>query len=323
MAKARSIVVAALVGLAAATLASARAEPYPARPVRIIVPFAPGGGNDIVARFIAKRLGDSLGKPFLVENKPGAGGTLGIEAGVKSPPDGHTLVMVSPSYAVNPSLYKLNFDPVADITPVIQVAQGPQLIVVHPAVPAGSIQELIALARRNPGAVSFASAGPGSITHVGAELFCSTAKVKMLHVPYKGTGPALNDTIAGQTQVLFSATSALMPHVRSGRLRALAVTSKERVAALPDVPTVAESGLPDFEVVLWHGVIGPKGMPAPIVGRLNAEIASALQLPETAEHLAADGVVPAGGTPEAFLERIRKDIAVWRKVVADAGLKAE
>jgi tripartite-type tricarboxylate transporter receptor subunit TctC len=323
MARARSIVAAVLVGLAAATAASARAEPYPARPVRIIVPFAPGGGNDIIARFIAKRLGDSLGKPFLVDNKPGAGGTLGVEAGIKSPPDGHTLVMVSPSYAVNPSVYKLNFDPVVDITPIIQVAQGPQLIVVHPAVPAGSIEELITLARRNPGAVSFASAGPGSITHVGAELFCSAAKVKMLHVPYKGTAPALNDTIGGQTQVLFSATSALLPHVRSGRLRALAVTSKERVAALPDVPTVAESGLPDFEVVLWHGVIGPRGIPASVVARLNAEIARALQLPEAAEQLASDGVVPAGGTPDAFLERIRKDIAVWRKVVADAGLKLE
>ena len=303
--------------------AAAGADAYPSKPVRIIVGFAPGGGTDIIARYMAQRLSESVGKPFIVENKPGAGGTLGIEAGVKSPPDGHTLIMISGSYAVNPSLYRLGFDPVVDITPIIQVAQGPQLIVVHPAVPAGSIQELIALARRSPGAVSFASAGPGSITHVGAELFCSTAKVKMLHVPYKGTGPALNDTIGGQTQVFFSATSALLPHVRSGRLRALAVTTKTRIAALPDVPTVAESGLPDFEVVLWHGVIGPKGIPAQVVGRLNAEITRALQLPETAEHLAADGVVPAGGTPEAFLERIRKDIAVWRKVVADAGLKVE
>ena len=323
MARARSIVTAALIGLAAATLASARAEPYPARPVRIIVPFTPGGGTDIIARFIAKRLGDTFGQPFVVENKPGAGGVLGIEAGVKSPPDGHTLLMISSSYAVNPALYHLDFDPLADITPVIQVAQGPQLIVVHPAVPARSIQELIALARRNPGAVSFASSGPGTLPHVAAELFCSSANVKMLHVPYKGTGPALNDTIGGQTQVFFSATSALIPHVRSGRLRALAVTTKARIAALPDVPTVAESGLPDFEVVLWHGVIGPKGMPTPVVARLNAEIAKALQLPETAEHLAADGVVPAGGTPKAFLERIRKDIKVWRKVVADAGLKVE
>ena len=323
MARARSIVAAALVGLAVGTLASARAEPYPARPVRVIVPFAPGGGADMVGRLVAKRLGDTFGKPFVVENKPGAGGMLGIEAGVKSPPDGHTLVMVTSSYAVNPSLYRLNFDPIADITPVVQISQGPLLIVAHPSLPARSVGELIALAKRNPGVVSYASSGPGTITHVCTELFSAMAGIKMLHVPYKGTGPALTDTIGGQTDIYFGNTASTLPHVRSGRLRMLAVTTLRRSSALADVPTVDESGLPGYEVMHWYGLIGPKGMPAPVVGRLNAEIARALQLPETAEHLAADGVVPAGGTPEAFLERIRKDVAVWRNVVADAGLKVE
>jgi tripartite-type tricarboxylate transporter receptor subunit TctC len=303
--------------------AAAGADAYPSKPVRIIVGFAPGGGADITARYMAQRLSESSGKPFIVENKPGASGMLGVEAGVKSAPDGHTLVMVTSSYTVNPSLYRLNFDPIADITPVVLVSQGPLLIVANPSLPARSVGELIALAKRNPGGVSYASTGPGTITHVCTELFSAMAGIKMLHVPYKGTGPALTDTISGQIDIYFGITASLLPHVRSGRLRMLAVTTLRRSSALADVPTVDESGLRGYEATQWYGLIGPKGMPAPIVGWLNAEIAKALRLPETAERFAADGVVPGGGTPEAFLERIQTEIHRWRKVVMDAGIKPE
>jgi tripartite-type tricarboxylate transporter receptor subunit TctC len=276
-----------------------------------------------MARYLAQNLSVTFGKPFLVENKPGAGGLLGIEAGVKSAPDGHTLLMLSGSYAISASLYKLDFDPIADITPLIQVAEGPQAIVVNPEFPARSVAELIALARQNPGMVSYASSGPGTITHVSAELFSAMAGIKMLHVPYKGTGPAVTDTVGGQTNVYFGATASTLPHIRSGRLRVLAVTTLKRSPWLPDVPTVDESGLPGFEVVLWHGLIGPKGLPPTVVTRINAEVTKLLALERTAEQLHADGVAPAGGTPEQFLERIRKDIGLWRKVVTDAGIKAD
>lgn len=312
-----------LVLLAFALCPATQAAGYPSKPVRIIVPFAPGGGTDIMARYLAQSLSVTFGKPFLVENKPGAGGLLGIEAGVKSAPDGHTLLMLSGSYAISASLYKLDFDPIADITPLIQVAEGPQAIVVNPEFPARSVAELIALARQNPGMVSYASSGPGTITHVSAELFSAMAGIKMLHVPYKGTGPAVTDTVGGQTNVYFGATASTLPHIRSGRLRVLAVTTLKRSPWLPDVPTVDESGLPGFEVVLWHGLIGPKGLPPTVVTRINAEVTKLLALERTAEQLHADGVAPAGGTPEQFLERIRKDIGLWRKVVTDAGIKAD
>jgi len=302
---------------------TAAAQAYPAKPVRIVVPFAPGGGSDFIARFMAQRLTEGLGKQVIVENKPGAGGVLGIEQGIKSPPDGYTLTLIASSYTVNPSIYKLNFDPVADITPIIQMSQGPLLIVARPSLPVKSTQELIALAKSKPGQVNFASSGQGSVIHLATELFDSMAGIKMNHIPYKGTGPALTDTIGGQTDVFFSSTATAMPHVQSGKLRAIAVTTAKRIPALPNVPTVAESGLPGYEVVLWHGLIGPKGLPRPIVERINSEVTKTLGLKQTAEQLQSDGVAPAGGTPEQFLGQIRKEIEVWRKVAASAGVKAE
>ncbi len=302
---------------------AAQAQQYPVKPVRIVVPFAPGGGSDFIARFIAQRLGAGLGQQAIVENKPGAGGMLGIEAGVKSPPDGYTLTLIASSYTVNPSIYKFSFDPVSDITPIIQLSQGPLLVVVRPSLPVKSTQELIALAKAKPGQTNFASSGQGSVIHMATELFQSMAGIKMNHIPYKGTGPALTDTIGGQTDVFFSSTATAVPHVQSGKLRAIAVTSAKRIAALPNVPTVTESGLPGYEVTLWHGLIGPKGLPRPIVARLNAEATKALKLKETAAQLQNDGVAPAGGTPEQFLAQIKKEIGVWRKVAADAGVKAE
>ena len=276
-----------------------------------------------MARFVAQRLTASSGSPFIVDNKLGAGGLIGIEAGVKSAPDGYTLVMVSSSYSVNPALYKLNFDPVADITPVIQLSQGPQLLVVNPALRVSSVQELVALAKQRPGAISFASSGQGSITHVAMELLCSLSAIKMMHVPYKGTGPALSDTVAGHADVFLSAPSALLPYVKSGRLRALAVTTRMRTPALPDVPTVEETGFPGFEMILWHGLIGPKGIPQKIVDRLHADVSRLLVSKDAVEHLRNDASAPAGGTPEQFLDQIRKEIALWRKVVEESGIKAQ
>ena len=307
----------------AAVVPAARAQNYPAKPIQVIVPFAPGGGSDFIGRFIAQRLTDSLGKQVIVENKPGAGGVLGIEQGVKAKPDGYTLVLIASSYTVNPALYKLRFDPVADITPIIQLSQGPLLVVVRPSLPAKNLKELIALAKAKPGQINFASSGQGSVIHLATELFDSMAGVKMNHIPYKGTGPALTDTIGGQTDVFFSSTATAMPHVQAGKLRALAVTTAKRIAALPDVPTVAEAGVPGYDVVLWHGLIGPKGMPKDVVDRLNVEATKTLQLKETAVQLQNDGVAPAGGAPAQFGATIKNEIGMWQKVVKDAGVKVE
>jgi len=313
----------ALLILAALLCGAAGAQPYPSKPVRVVVPFAPGGGSDFIARFMAQRLSESMGKQFIVENKPGAGGVLGISEGIKAPADGYTLTLIASSYTVNPSIYKLAFDPVADITPIIQMSQGPLVIVARPSLPVKSTRELIELAKARPGQVNFASSGQGSVIHLATELFASMAGVKMNHIPYKGTGPALTDTIGGQTDVFFSSTATALPHIQAGKLRAIAVTTAKRLPALPEVPTIAESGVPGYDVVLWHGLIGPKGLPRPVVDRINGEVAKVLQIPQTAEQLKNDGVAPAGGTPEQFLATIRQEIGVWRKVAADAKVKAE
>jgi tripartite-type tricarboxylate transporter receptor subunit TctC len=309
--------------VAACMVSPTLAQSWPSKPVKIVVPFAPGGGSDFIARFIAARLTAGLGQQVIVENKPGAGGMLGIAQGQQAAADGYTLTLIASSYTVNPSIYKFSFDPVADITPIIQLSQGPLLIVVNPKVPAKSTRDLIALAKAKPGQVNFASSGQGSVIHMATELFQSMAGVKMNHIPYKGTGPALTDTIGGQTDVFFSSTATAVPQVQAGKLRALAVTSAKRIAALPDVPTVGESGVKGYEVVLWHGLIGPKGLPRPIVERINSEANKTLQIKETAEQLQNDGVAPAGGTPDHFRAVIQNEIGVWRKVAADAGVKAE
>lgn len=299
-------------------------QAWPARPMRLVVPFATGGGSDFIGRFMAQRLGQALGQPMVVENRPGAGSTLGIEMVVKAPADGHTFGLIASSYTVTPSLYKLKFDPVADITPIIQFSQGPMLVLVPRALPAASFSELVSLIRSRPGALNYASAGQGSITHLACAYFADMAGLQMTHVPYKGTGPALTDTIAGQTQVFFSSTATALPHVQSGALRALAVTTAERLPALPAVPTIAESGLPAYDVPLWHGMIGPRGLADAIVSRLVGESERTLTLRETAEQLAQDGVAPAPkASPEAFRRRIESEIAQWRGVIAKAGIRLE
>jgi tripartite-type tricarboxylate transporter receptor subunit TctC len=301
----------------------AAAQAYPAKPVRIVVPFAPGGGSDFIGRFIAQRLTDAMGRQVIVENKPGAVGVLGVDQGLRAPADGYTLVLIASSYTVNPSVYKLTFDPVTDATPIIQISQGPLVAVVKPALPAATLKELIALARAKPGSVNFASSGQGSVIHLATELFASMAGIKLNHVPYKGTGPAMTDLLGGQTDLFFSSPAAAVPQVQAGKLRALAVTTARRIPALPNVPTMAEAALPGYDVTLWHGLIGPKGLPREVVDRINGEVTKVLKLKETADLLQSDGVAPAGGTPAEFHALIRKEIEVWRKVAADANVKVE
>ena len=313
--------------LAAATLLAiaptVSAQDYPTKPIRVIVPFAPGGGSDFIARFMTQRLSELLGKPFVIENKPGAGGNLGTEQGVRAAADGYTLTLIASSYTVNPAIHKLNFDPVNEVTPIIQLSRGPLLVLVNPSLGASTLQDLIAMAKKRPGEIMYASSGQGSIIHAATELFNLKAGIKMIHVPYRGTGPALTDTLAGQTQVFFSSAATALPHVQSGTLKALAVTTAKRLPALPNVPTVAEAGLPGYEVALWHGLIAPKGLPRTIVDKINKAANESLTLKDTAEKLATDGVAPAGGTPEQFMATIRKEIDLWKKLAADGVIKAE
>ena len=301
----------------------AQSQTYPTKSIRIIAPFAPGGGTDLIARVAAQKMTEALGQQTIVDNRPGAGGTLGAELGAKAPPDGYTFTLIAGSYAVNPSLFKLAFDPVNDITPVIQLSQGPFLVVVHPSLPVKNIKELVTLAKAKPGQLTFASSGAGSITQLATELFADMAGIKMIHVPYKGTAPALTDVMAGQVQILFGSVAATLPQMTSGRLRAIAVTTAKRIAAAPNVPTIAEAGVKGYEVILWHGLIGPKGLPKPILDRVNGDLNKALQSKEMQERLAGDGVSAAGGTPDQFTALIKKDIDLWRKVVQKAGVKAE
>ena len=298
---------------------------YPGQPIKIIVPFAPGGGSDFIGRFIAEKLTKSMGQPVLVDNRPGAGGLLGIELGVKAPADGYTFILVASSYTVNPSIFKLKFDPVNDITPVAQISQGPMVLLANPKLGIKTVKELIERAKAKPGDITFASAGLGSVTHMAGEYFASAAKIKLTHVPYKGTAPALTDTIAGQTNIFFSSPASALAHVEAGKLVALGVTSSKHAtgATFSKVPTIAEAGLPGYEAILWHGLIAPKGVPKAIVDRINNEVAAALRNKEAVEKLETDGVAPAGGTADQFAALIKKDIALWKKVVTDGNIKVE
>ena len=312
--------------LLAALLAApfiACAQSYPAKPVRIIVPFAPGGGSDLAGRLVAAKLSERMGTQFIVENRPGAGSNLGAEIAVKAPPDGYTLLLISASYTVNPSVYKLTFDPINDITPIIQISGGPYVVAIHPSVPANNLKEFVEYAKKQPEKLAYGSSGSGSIMHVASEYFLDAAKIKVLHIPYKGTGPAVADTIGGQVQLVFGAVPVTLPHVKAGRLRALAVTTDKRIAAAPDLPTVAESGYPGYEVTNWHGLVGPKGLPRDIVARLNREIGEVVKGEEMKKNLAADGLEPAGGSPERFGQILKNEMARWAKVVQQAGIKVD
>lgn len=305
--------------------AAAAAEPYPARPVRFVVAFPPGGGTDIIARSIAQKLGERLGQQVLVDNRPGAGGNIGTDIVAKSSPDGYTLLMGSAGpLAINASLFaRMPFDPIKDLAPVTLAASTPNVLVVHPSLPAATVRELIALAKARPGEINFASSGHGTPAHLAGELFNSMAGVKLIHVPYKGAAPALADLLGGQVQLMFSTMPPALPHVKDGKLRALAVTSLKRSPAAPDLPTVDEIALPGFEANTWHGVVVPAGTPGAIVARLNREIVAILHLPDVVERLSGQGAEALGSTPEEFAAYIKSESVKWAKVVRDSGAKAE
>lgn len=300
------------------------AQSYPARPVRLIVASSPGSGVDIVARIVAQKLPAGLGQQVIVDNRAGAGANLGAEIVAKSPADGYTLLMGTPAHAINVSLYSgLNYDLVRDFAPVSLVSTGQYVVIVHPSLPVRTIKELIALARSKPGDLAYGSAGPGNSTHLGGELFSSMAKIKLLHVPYKGSGPALIDLIGGQLQLMFANITAGLPHIRTNRVRALAVTGPKRSAQAPDLPTVAEAGLPGYAVTSYFGVLAPAGTPAAIIGRLNAEIVKAAHAADVRVSLANEGAEAIGSTPEEFAAYIRAEIPKWATAVKTAGLQGQ
>jgi tripartite-type tricarboxylate transporter receptor subunit TctC len=301
----------------------AQAQTYPSKPIKIVVGFAPGGGSDFAARVIAQQLTERMKNQVIVENKPGAGSLIGAEYVIKSAPDGYTLLLTPASYTVNPSVYKLSFDPLNDITPIAQISKGPYIVSVHPSVPAKTLKELVAYAKANPGKLSYASSGNGAHIHVATEYFLYTAGISIVHVPYKGTGPALNDTVGGQVQMIFGSVATALQYVKSGRLRPLAVTTPKRIAAAPDVPTVAESGYPGWEVTNWHGLVGPKGLPKDIVQRLNKEVNVAVHSPDMVKVLSGDGLEPAGGTPEDLAALLKAEVARWAQVVKRANIKLD
>jgi tripartite-type tricarboxylate transporter receptor subunit TctC len=296
---------------------------YPDKPIRIIVTFVAGGGADVLARYMAKEMAEVLGQPVVVENRTGAGGLIGVEAGLAAAPDGYTLTLISSSYTVNPSLYKLKFDPLKDITPVVRVSAGPMLAVTSTKSGIKTVPELIAAAKKAPGAINFASSGQGSVIHLANELFNQRADIKMTHSPYKGGGNALVDLIANQVDLYFAATASALPHVRTGKINAVAVTTPDRIQALPNVPTIAESGFPGYEATLWYGLIGPKGMPNDIVQKLNLVVNDILKKPAAREKIQADGAEPAGGSSAEFLEIIGRETQIWGKVVRDIGIQPQ
>ena len=300
----------------------AAAQTYPQRAIHLIVPFPPGGGNDTVARAIAQQTGPALGQPIVVDNRPGAGGIIGADAAARSAPDGYTLFLGGvASHAVNPHMHtRLPYDPVKDFAPITLVASAPSVLVVHPSVPARTIQEFAAHARANPGKLNYASNGNGSSSHIAAVLYETNAGVKMTHVPYKGVGPALTDLMTGRIEVMFNSIVAILPHIQAGKLRALAVTSKARSSLLPDVPTVAESGWPQYEAGSWYGILAPAGTPSAIIDRLHQEIVKSLKDPEVQKRLAAEGADVIGSTPQEFAAHIRGELARMGQAVKAAGL---
>ena len=311
----------ALALLLAAGSAIAQKGNYPDKPIRFVVPFPPGGGTDIVARVMAQKLSEAFGQSVVVDNRPGAGGTIGAEIAAKSTPDGYTMIMVSGSYAVNAGLYKLPYDPLNGIDTVSLVGTSPFIVALHPSVPAKNVKNLIALAKAKPGSINYASTGTGGITHMATELFRLMSNVNLMHIPYKGTGPALNDLIGGQVQMIFGAILATLPHVKSGKLKGIAVTGPKRSEALPEMPTVSESGLPGYEVTLWYGVWGPRGLPKEIVKRWNAELVKVLQSPDMKSRLANEGLEAVGSTPDEFRAHLKREVAKWAKVIKDANVR--
>jgi len=305
--------------------AAAYGQSYPAKPIRMIVAYPPGGGTDIVGRMVAQKLGETLGQSVVVENRGGASGNIGTELAARAAPDGYTVLMgnVAPN-AINASLFKnLPFDPVADFAPVSLVASTPNILVVHPSTPARTVKEVVALAKAKPGTLNFASAGVGSSSHLAGELFRILAGAEIVHVPYKGAGPAMVDVLSGQIQLYFATMPAAMPHVKSGKLQPVAVTSARRSQAMRDLPTIAESGVPGYEASTWYGVLAPAHTRGAVIARLHEGVVKILADAALREKLAAQGFEPVGSSPEEFGATIKSEIAKWAKVIRDAGIRPE
>ena len=301
----------------------AGAQSFPMRPVRLISPFPPGGFNDILSRLVGKTLTESWGQQVVVDNRPGANMIVGTNLAAKSAPDGYTMVMAAIPHAINPGLYKLPYDSVKDFTPIVMICFVPNLLVVHPSTPANTVKELIAYAKANPGKLSFGSVGSGSSSHMAGELLKVTAGIDMVHIPYKGAAPALTDLMAGRVQVYIGATTSVLPHVRTGRLRALGVTSTKRVSSLPEYPTVIESGVPGFDVSSWYGLLGPAGMSPALVGKISTDVRRVSNTPDVRERLLKDGAETADDTSAEFAAAIRNDIQKWKQVVKVTGAKPD
>ena len=303
---------------------AAAQQPYPVKPIRIISPFAPGGGNDVLCRTVAQKLAENLKQQVFVENRPGANGIIGTEAAARSAPDGYTIILIPSGHAVNATLYrKLPYDSIRDFTPITLVGSSPLVLAVHPSVPAKNVKELAALAKARPGQFTYGSAGVGSSGHLAGALFETMTGTKLVHIPYKGMGLAVSDLIGGQVTLTFGTSLSVVPHVRSGKLRALATTGAQRSPALPDLPTVAESGIPGYEASLWYAFVGPARLPPEIVRRLNSEIVAVLGLPEVRERLANQGVDVRSSTPEELGRLLTSDLGRWAGVVQRAGVRVE
>ena len=322
--KHHTVVLALLAFLVAVSGRDVIAQDYPVKPIRLVAPFAPAGTIDVLARAIGQRLTEAWGQPVVVENRPGAGGNIGTESVAKSAADGYTMLLISVGFASNPALYsKLPFDPIKDFAPVTLVATTQNVLIVHPSVPARSARELIQLAKSRPGQLNFGSSGTGTSQHLAGELFKSMAGVQMQHVPYRGSAPALTALIGGEVSLMFNNLLTALPHVKAGRLRALAVTSAERSPAAPEIPTMAESGLPGYDVSTWYGLLVPAGTPKEIVARLNAEVVRILNLPELKERLRSQGADVIPSTPDQFAAHIRQEMVKWAQVVRQSGARAD
>jgi tripartite-type tricarboxylate transporter receptor subunit TctC len=304
--------------------APAHAQQFPSRPIRLISPYPPGGGNDVLARLIADKMGDGLGQRVVVDNRAGANTIVGTDIVAKSAPDGHTMVLVPNSFVTNPGFYaKLPYDTVRDFAPVALVALSPQMLVVNPSVPATTVKELIALAKARPGFYSYGSSGNGSVGHLAMALFDMMASVKMEHIAYKGTAPAVTELLGGQIPLMMSSMLSVLPQVRAGKLRLLAVTTARRSPALPDTPTIAEAGVPGYEATLWYGLVAVAHTPATILERLSSEVEKTLREPDIIEKLSRQGVEPYFHGPQQFAARVREEIPKWAKVIKDAGVRVE
>lgn len=321
----RHLLTSALAALTAlATGGPAAAQAFPSKPIKIVVPYTPGGPTDIPARLVGQKLAELLGQPVIIENKPGAGGNIGADAVAKASADGYTLLLVTTGHAINPALYpKLTYDLTMDLVAVSQLTSSPMVVVVNTSLGANSIKDLIGLAKAKPGTLNFASAGNGASTHLAPELFSMMAGIKMNHIPYRGSAPALADVIAGHAQVAFDFMTSAMPHVRAGKLKGLATTGATRSPAAADLPTVAESGVPGFEVVGWNGVMAPAGTPPDVIAKLNAAIKQALAMPEVSERLTGLGANVVWNTPTDFGAFVKAEVAKWDKVVKASGAKID